>query len=153
MSRDRSGERRQLAAARLIFAKQMSGWKIRPSVLGMTQRWLDWAEPREPDALDKALRLRAIQTKIGQELRAQYELPEEQTHGILTLLIHINIMHRKTRKVTQPRATDKAEPANLKIVSSRPHNGARLWRHGLQPVRRMRSRPQLCRLPTRQIHQ
>jgi hypothetical protein len=48
----RSRERRQLAAERLIFAKQMADWKIRASVLGMTQRWLDLAEPREPNALD-----------------------------------------------------------------------------------------------------
>ena len=58
MSGDRSRERRQLAAERLIFAKQMTDWKIRASVLGMTQRWLDLSEPPEPDALDKALRLR-----------------------------------------------------------------------------------------------
>ena len=44
---DRSRERRQLAAERLIFAKQMADWKIRASVLGMTQRWLDLAEPRD----------------------------------------------------------------------------------------------------------
>jgi hypothetical protein len=91
MSDDRSGERRQLAAERLIFTRQMADWKIRASVLGMSQRWLDLAEPREePDALDKGLRLRAIQTQIGRELRAQYQLPQELPHGILTLLIQIN---------------------------------------------------------------
>jgi hypothetical protein len=72
MSGDRLRERRQLAADRLIFAQQMADWKIRASVPGMTQRWLDLAEPREPGTLDKALRLRAIQTKIGQALRARY---------------------------------------------------------------------------------
>jgi hypothetical protein len=88
---DRSRERKQLAAKRLIFAKQMADWKIRASVLGMTQRWLDLAERREePDAWDKALRLRAIQTRIGRELRAQYQLPQELPHGILTLLIQIS---------------------------------------------------------------
>ena len=88
---DRSRERKQLAAQRLIFAKQMADWKIRASVLGMTQRWLDLAERREePDAFDKALRLRAIQTQIGRELRAQYQLPQELPHGILTLLMQIN---------------------------------------------------------------
>jgi hypothetical protein len=91
MSDDRLRERRQLAAQRLIFAKQMADWKIRASVLGMTQRWLDLAELRkEPDASDKALRLRAIQTLIGRELRAQYQLPQELPHGVLTLLIQIN---------------------------------------------------------------
>ena len=90
MSDDRSRERRQLAAERLIFAKQMTDWKIRASVLGMTQRWLDLSEPAEPDVLDKALRLLAIQTKIGQELRAQYELPEELPHPLLTLLMQLN---------------------------------------------------------------
>jgi hypothetical protein len=91
MSDDRLRERRQFAAQRLIFAKQMADWKVRASVLGMTQRWLDLAELREePDASDKALGLRAIQTKIGRELRAQYQLPQELPHGILTLLVQIN---------------------------------------------------------------
>jgi hypothetical protein len=91
MSDDRSRERRQLAAQRLIFAKQMADWRIRASVLGMTQRWLDLAERREePDTLAKALRLRAIQTQIGRELRAWYELPREVPRAILTLLIRIN---------------------------------------------------------------
>ena len=43
----RSRKRWQLAVERLIFAKQMADWKIRASVLGMTQRWLDLAEPRD----------------------------------------------------------------------------------------------------------
>src|SRR5258708_41936 len=90
MSDDRSRERRQLAAERLIFAKQMTDWKIRASVLGMTQRWLDLSEPAEMDALDKASRLRAVQAKIGKKLRAQYELPQELPHGILTLLMQLN---------------------------------------------------------------
>jgi hypothetical protein len=33
---------------------------------------------------------RAIQTKIGQELRAKYELPQELPQGILTLLMQLN---------------------------------------------------------------
>jgi hypothetical protein len=88
---DRLRERRQLAAQRLNFAKQMADWKIRASVLGMTQRWLDLAELRnEADASDKVLRLRAIQTQIGRELRARYQLPQELPHRILTLLMQIN---------------------------------------------------------------
>jgi hypothetical protein len=91
MSADRSRERRQLAGDRLIFAKQMTDWKIRASVLGMTQRWLDLAELHDDDdALDKAVRLRAVQAKIGHELRAQYELPKELPHRILTLLMQLN---------------------------------------------------------------
>jgi hypothetical protein len=91
MSHDRSLERRQFATQRLIFAKQMADWKIRASVLGMTQRWLDLAEHRkEHDASDKALRLRAIQTQVGRELRAQYQLPQELPHGILRLLMQMN---------------------------------------------------------------
>jgi hypothetical protein len=89
MSADRSRERRQLAGERLIFAKQMTDWKVRACVLGMTQRWLDLAELHD-DAWDKAVRLRTIQTKIGQELRAQYELPQELPHRILTLLMQLN---------------------------------------------------------------
>jgi hypothetical protein len=92
MSDDRSRQRKHIATQRLIFAKQMADWKIRASVLGMTQRWLDLAERREePDAADKALRLRAIQTRIGRELRAQYQLSQELPRGILTLLLQINV--------------------------------------------------------------
>src|SRR5580704_8190331 len=88
MSDDGSRERTQLAVDRLIFAKQMADWKTRASVLGMTQRWLDLAELREPYALDKVLFLRSIQMKVGQELRVQYELPQELP--ILTLLMQLN---------------------------------------------------------------
>jgi ribosomal protein S14 len=37
-----------------------------------------------------AIRLRALQAGIGQELRTQYELPHELPHGILTLLLQLN---------------------------------------------------------------
>ena len=56
----------------------------------MTQRWLDLAELREPYALDKVLFLRSIQMKVGQELRVQYELPQELPDRILALLMKIN---------------------------------------------------------------
>jgi hypothetical protein len=56
----------------------------------MTQRWLDLAELHDDDALDKAVRFRAVQAKIGQELRAQYGLPRELPHRILTLLMQLN---------------------------------------------------------------
>ena len=102
MSADRSRERRQLAGERLIFAKQMTDWKVRACVLGMTQRWLDLAAPPEPDALDKALRLQDIQTQIGRELRTQYELPQELPHRILTLLMQLSIMPSRTRRAAQP---------------------------------------------------
>jgi hypothetical protein len=89
MLNDRSRERRQRAAERLIFAQQMADWKTRAAVLGMTQRWLDLAELREPYALDKALRLQAIQRNIGRQLRAQFDLPQEIPHRVLTLLMQI----------------------------------------------------------------
>jgi len=90
MSSDRSHERRQLAAERLIFAQQMADWRVRASVLGMTQRWLDLAEPSDHGALDEALRLQAIQTEIGSRLRAHYQLPCDLPHQLLTLLMQLN---------------------------------------------------------------
>jgi hypothetical protein len=72
------------------MAKQASDANIRASLVGMAWEWLDLAELDEWDNWEKALRLRAVQTKIGQELRAQYELPEELPHGILTLLMQLN---------------------------------------------------------------
>jgi hypothetical protein len=90
MSSDHSHERRQLAAERLIFARQMTDWRIRASVLGMTQRWLDLADPRDQNALDEALRLQAIQTEIGSRLRAHYQLPCDLPHELFTLLMQLN---------------------------------------------------------------
>ena len=72
------------------MAKQASDANIRASLVEMAWEWLDLAELDEWDNWQKALRLRAVQTKIGQELRAQYELPEELPHGILTLLMQLN---------------------------------------------------------------
>ena len=90
MSSDRSHERRQLAAERLIFAQQMTDWRVRASVLGMTQRWLDLAEPSDHGALDEALRLQAIQTEIGSRLRAHYQLQCDLSHQLLRLLMQLN---------------------------------------------------------------
>jgi len=114
MSGDRSRERRRLAAKRLIFAKQMDDWRIRASVLGMTQRWLDLAQPREPVASDKALRLRAIQTNIGRELRAQFDLPREMPYRILTLLIQIGAPQDR-----ESGATPGKEPSRIEVPYSK----------------------------------
>ena len=72
------------------MAKQASDANIRASLVELAWEWLDLAELDEWDNWEKALRLRAVQTKIGQELRAQYELPEELPHRILTLLMQLN---------------------------------------------------------------
>ena len=83
-------ERRQRASECLAMAKQASDANIRASLVEMAWEWLDLAELDEWDNWEKALRLRAVQTKIGQELRAQYELPEELPHQLLTLLMQLN---------------------------------------------------------------
>jgi hypothetical protein len=72
------------------MAKQASDANIRALFVDMAWKWLDLAELDEWDNWEKALRRRAIQTKIGQELRAQYELPQELPGRILTLLMKIN---------------------------------------------------------------
>ena len=90
MSVDRSRERRQRASECLAMAKQASDANIRASLVEMAWEWLDLAELDEWDNWEKALRLRAVQTKIGQELRAQYELPKELPHQLLTLLMQLN---------------------------------------------------------------
>ena len=48
------------------------------------------AELDELDAWNKAVRLRAIQTKISRELRSQYKLPKELPHRIFTLLMQLD---------------------------------------------------------------
>src|ERR1700730_18425275 len=79
MSGDRSRERRQLAAECLAAAKKTSDVQVRASLVEMAQKWLDLAERCEHDAWNTNLRLRALQAAIGEELRAQYELPQEAT--------------------------------------------------------------------------
>ena len=99
MSGDRSRERRQHASECLALAKQASDADVRASLVEMAWKWLDLAELDELDNWQKALRLRAtqkalgllaIQTKIGQELRAHYELAEELPHRLLTLLMQLD---------------------------------------------------------------
>jgi hypothetical protein len=66
----------------------------------MAQTWLDLAE-RGPQKHDEAT-LRAIRAKIGKELRAQYDLPQELPRRILTLLIQLDAEQDcgKAREVT-----------------------------------------------------
>src|ERR1700730_9122478 len=90
MSSDRSRARRQLAAECLAAAKKTSDVQVRASLVEMAQKWLDLAERCEHDAWNTNLRLRALQAAIGEELRAQYELPQELPHRILTLLMQLN---------------------------------------------------------------
>jgi hypothetical protein len=68
----------------------MTDWRIRAAVLGMTQRWLDLAQPCDQDAVDEALRLQAIQTDIGSRLRAHYQLQCDLSHQLLRLLMQLN---------------------------------------------------------------
>ena len=90
MSSDRSRARRQLAAECLAEAKRTSDSRGRASLLEMAQKWLDLAERCEHDAWNTNLRQRALQAAIGEELRAQYELPQELPHQLLTLLMQLN---------------------------------------------------------------
>jgi len=52
----------------------------------MAQKRLDLAELCEHSAWNEPLRLRALQAAIGQQLRAQIELPQELDHRLLTIL-------------------------------------------------------------------
>ena len=88
MPDDPSHQRRELAAERLALAKQIPDPNIRASVLGMAQKWLDLAQ-LEPCHDDEAL-FRAIQAKIGHELRAQYELPQGLPQRLVGLLMQLD---------------------------------------------------------------
>jgi len=79
-----------MAAECLAVAKQTADSGIRASLLEMEQKWLDLAERSQQDGWNEALRLRAIDAAIGQELRALYELPHKLPHRLLTLLIQLN---------------------------------------------------------------
>jgi hypothetical protein len=92
MSADRWGEQKRLAAEFLATARLITDSNIRASILALAQKWLDLAESRagQPEALARAACLRAIQTKIGKELRAQYDLPQELPRRMRTLLLQLN---------------------------------------------------------------
>ena len=74
-------------------------------------------ELHEYDAGNAALRLLAMQTAIGQELRAKYGLPEELPHRILALLTQLN-----TPQEAQERAVAQAY---IKLV-----DGIAAWHAG-----------------------
>src|ERR1700730_7961738 len=91
MSADRSRERRRLAAEFMATAKLITDSKIRASLLALAQKWLDLAERGlSQQEADRAACLRGIQTKIGQELRANYDLPQELPPQILALLMRLD---------------------------------------------------------------
>jgi hypothetical protein len=71
------------------MAKQASDANIRALLVEMAWKWFDLAEPAERNNWEKAWRVCAIRTKIGRELRAQFDVPQEMPHRILTLLMQI----------------------------------------------------------------
>jgi hypothetical protein len=91
-SADRVREQRRLAAEFMATAKLITDSKIRASILALARKWLDLAErgSSQQEALDRAACLRDIQTTIGQELRATYDLPQEISHRMGTLLVQLN---------------------------------------------------------------
>jgi hypothetical protein len=76
-----SRKRRELAAQCLALAEQISDVNVRAKLVAMAQKWLDLANDEfgshELDAWNKTFYHRAIQTKIREEHRAQYEPPPE----------------------------------------------------------------------------
>ena len=59
------------------MAKQASDANIRGLLVEMAWKWFDLAELDEWNNWEKAWRVCAIRTKIGRELRGQFELPQE----------------------------------------------------------------------------
>ena len=91
MSEERWREQRKLAAEFTATARLVIDTNIRCSLLALAQKWFDIAErePDHPNAPDRDQCLRDVQTKIGEELRAQYQLPQELSHRMLTLLMQL----------------------------------------------------------------
>jgi hypothetical protein len=79
-----------MAAECLAAAKQTSDAGVRASLVEMAQKWLDLAKRSEHDGLNEALRLRALEAAIGQELRALYAPPRHMPHRLLTLLMQLD---------------------------------------------------------------
>src|ERR1700692_1725752 len=81
---------RELAAECLAVAKRSSSLQVRASLLTIAQKWHDLAELDERDARNKAVRLRAVQRRIGRELRARYKRLKELPHRVFTLLMQLD---------------------------------------------------------------
>jgi hypothetical protein len=79
-----------MAAQCLAIAKQTADPGIRASLVQMAQRWLELAELSEHAGSNEALLLRALETAIGQELRALFELPRNLPRRLLTLLMQLD---------------------------------------------------------------
>ena len=92
MAGDRSREMRRLASEYLASARQTTDPLVRISRLDMAQRWIDLAELSEHDPWNDndALRLRAIQAAIGQQLRNVYDTSPDLPHHMLTILMQLN---------------------------------------------------------------
>ena len=90
-SREQS-EQRRLAAEFMATARLITDSNIRASILALAEKWLDLAKrgSGQPEALDRAACLRDLQTKIGQRLRANYDLPQELSDRMLALLMQLN---------------------------------------------------------------
>jgi len=77
----------------------------------MAWKWFDLAELDEWNNWEKAWRVCAIRTKIGRELRGQFELPQEMPPPILALLAEIDATT----------TTDKADPRSAyRLRTQRP---------------------------------
>jgi hypothetical protein len=90
MLSERSRERRRLAAECFALAQEAPDSNLRAHLLEMAQKWLELAELARPQDEKDAICLRAIQKKIGKQLRVHYGLPRELTHRILCLLMQLD---------------------------------------------------------------
>ena len=79
-----------MAAECLAAARQTFDAGVRASLVEMAQRYLDLAERSEHDGWNEALRLRAMEAAIGQEIRALYAPPEHIPHRLFTLLMQLD---------------------------------------------------------------
>ena len=90
MAGNRSREMRRLASECRALARQTSDPLARISRLDMALKWIDLAELSKHDPWNDALRLRAIQAAIGQQLRNVYDISPDLPHHMLTILLQLN---------------------------------------------------------------
>src|SRR5258708_3109302 len=100
---DEFGQRR-LAIEFMATARLITDSNIRTSILALAEKWLDRAErgSTQPEDFDRAACLRDIQTKIGQAFRAKYDLPQELSHRMRTLLMQLNEGNEKGAESVRP---------------------------------------------------
>ena len=92
MAADPSRERRHLAVELMATARLITDARIRTTILALGEKWLDLAEGGlgDQETRYRTEGLRALQMKIGEELRTDCDSPQELSQRLRAILMELN---------------------------------------------------------------